>query len=402
MSTATITDELSDDDIARRLAELADGPKDAPDAPVVSEAVQAALEAAQAAVQGYHGADYRYYTPLEEAADDYVHWAQRPNERIYIGVDEFDRAMRGTAPGELTLIVGYAHSGKTLLITELLLHNRDRRVALFTPDETRTLVLIKLVSVLHGIPAEELELQIAADNAEAIELVRSTARDQFPNLAVFDESLSLSDMDRALTEVEHYWGDRAEAVIIDYASLVTGVGDDDVSKINASKTWGKKRRVPLFLLHQSSRTAGANGAKVRIDSGGFGGEQQATFVIGVRRKKSELLARIEELREKLATQVNPSDMLRDRLLEAEHDLRLHEHTITFNLVKCKRPPSRLVDDLDFTLDADTGRIKPFYVADAAKQAAKAKATSSGSALDAVRARFKGGIDTQYGDQQEAF
>ena len=28
----------------------------------------------------------QFYNPLSHAADDFVHWAQNPNERIYIGL----------------------------------------------------------------------------------------------------------------------------------------------------------------------------------------------------------------------------------------------------------------------------------------------------------------------------
>ena len=44
---------------------------------------------------------YSYYQPLAKAADDYVHWAQTPHERIYLGFAEIDSQMRGIAPAEL-------------------------------------------------------------------------------------------------------------------------------------------------------------------------------------------------------------------------------------------------------------------------------------------------------------
>jgi hypothetical protein len=40
----------------------------------------------------------------------------------------------------------------------------------------------------------------------------------------------------------------------------------------------------MLVLHQSSRTAGADGKKMTISSGAYGGEQQATHILGVRRK----------------------------------------------------------------------------------------------------------------------
>lgn len=302
--------------------------------------------------------DYKFYRPLSDAADEYIQWARTPGERLYLGIDVFDQAMRGTAPGELTVVVGYAHSGKTVLVTQLIFNNRDRRLIMFSPDETRVLILVKLTSLVTGMSADELEERIAYGDTDAEELVRSTAIQHFPNLAVFDDSLTLDQMATAVSETEEAWGARCEGVIFDYLELMPGDGDVP-AKFNAIKAWGKRMRVPLWVLHQSSRTKGADGAEVTISSGGFGGEQQATHMIGVRRKAKDAEARIRELQEKIRTQSKPGDHLFTSLDEAKYDLETHRNTVTFNLVKNKRPPSRLVDDQDFTLDWQTGAIRPF-------------------------------------------
>jgi KaiC/GvpD/RAD55 family RecA-like ATPase len=333
-----VTDDLSDDDIAARLAALEGA------APVRPQAT---------------APEYRHYRPLVDAADEYVTFARTPGRRIYLGIESFDAAMRGIAPGELCLVVGYAHSGKTVLTTEVILNNADRRIAFFTPDETRVLVLVKLASLIHGISAEELEARIAADDGMAVGMVRSVAEQHLPHLAVFDQGMDLHAMDRAVAEVTHAWGAPPELLIFDYLDLLQGAGDDVPSKVNAIKAWGKRHNAPLILLHQSSRTAGADGKGVTISSGGFGGEQQATFMLGVRRRKNELLARIMDLRERIATSTKDTAYLEDKLDEAEYELTIHQHTVTFNLVKNKRPPSRLVEEVDMELDQATGRIRPF-------------------------------------------
>lgn len=45
-----------------------------------------------------HGA-YRHYKPLSEAANEFIRWAETPELRVYTGIKELDKAMRGTAPG---------------------------------------------------------------------------------------------------------------------------------------------------------------------------------------------------------------------------------------------------------------------------------------------------------------
>jgi hypothetical protein len=243
-----------------------------------------------------------------------------------------------------------------MLVTQMILNNPDRRIVLFTPDETRVLVLVKLASIVHGVSAEEMEEKIAIGDQSAIDMVRSTATEHFPNLAVFDAALGLQQMTKACGEVEDAIG-RPELVIYDYIKLLPD-HDDVIASYNAIKGWGKNERVPLVVIQQSSRTKGRDGAVVDMDSGEFGGEQQSTFMIGVRRKKDQAKGQLREIDAKLKG--NPRD--REGLEAAREDaldqLVRHKNTLTFNLVKNKRPPSRLVDDIDFRIDPETGKVHP--------------------------------------------
>ena len=297
---------------------------------------------------------FSYYEPLVRAADDYVHWAQTPNERIYLGFENIDSEMRGIAPAELCIINGYSHSGKTLALLQILVANRDKRVVYFCPDEPRTLTLIKLACVMHGVDSKQLEQQISSNDRSAISLLKETATEHFPNLAVFDQTVSMLDMERALAEVSDAMGD-PQLIVVDYLDLITGGGEDVPSKANAIKAFGKRHNKPLLVLHQSSRTSGADGKKQTISSGAYGGEQQATHIIGVRRKKFEIEANIRDIEERLERS-NQTERLLERLDSLRYDLRIHENTLTVNLVKCKRPSSMLLDDMDFEIEYGTGRL----------------------------------------------
>jgi len=334
------------------------------DTPLTADQIQArmaALVAPAGEVSAADQDDYRFFRPLEDAAGEWVRWARSPEKRIYTGIPELDAAMRGTAPGELTIVAGFAHSGKTVVTTQVILNNTNRHIAMFTPDETRVLVLIKLTSIVHGVSAEELEQRVANGDGAAEELVRATARDHFPKLAVFDQGLTLNMMDSALDEAEEHWRSSADLVIYDYVDLLEGGAEDTKGKIDQLKGWGKRRHVPLYAMHQSSRSKGANGARVTIDSGAFGGEQQATHMIGVRRKKQQLTGQIAEIEEKIRNSADPKPSWDDQLIRLQAELRHHQRSITINLVKNKRPPSRLVDDIDFDLDPNTGRISPYVM-----------------------------------------
>jgi replicative DNA helicase len=297
--------------------------------------------------------EYRHYVPLSDAAQSFVRWAQNPNERIYTGIAPIDAEMRGIAPGEMAMMIGYSHGGKTLALLHMLMNNRDKRVALFIPDEPKTLVLTKLTCMYHNVDARLLEQRVADNDSEAIDLLRMTAEENFPNLAVFDQSLLPSDIERAYAEVSNVWGDKPELVVFDYLELVEA-GEQVPDKAGYLKSFGRRHDVPLMVLHQTSRSSGAEGRKLTISSGAYGGEQQATSIIGVRRKKYEILSELRDITESLAKKHN--ERYQERLEFLQYEQRVHEYTLTLSLLKNKRPGGMLVDDIDFELDVHTGRL----------------------------------------------
>ncbi len=296
--------------------------------------------------------NHHYYKPLHEAASEFVHWAQTPNERIFLGIPDLDREMRGIAPGELCLVIGYSHSGKTLSLLEILKHNRNRHVVYFCPDEPRTLTLVKLTCILHGLRASELEARIARDDDDAIDLLKRTAIESYPNLAVFDQSVSLSDMEKALGEVTDLWGQSPDLVVFDYLELLQGGGEDVPTKATTLKAWGRRHNLPLLVLHQTSRYAGAEGKRLTISSAAFGGEQQATHIIGVRRKRFEIEAAIADLeakRDLTERQIEQLDSLK-------YEARIHSYTLTMSLLKNKRPDASTLPEIDYEIEVGTGRL----------------------------------------------
>jgi KaiC/GvpD/RAD55 family RecA-like ATPase len=299
------------------------------------------------------------YVSLDYAVDEYIEFSRHPENRVWTGIQPIDEATRGLAPGELAIINGFAHNGKTVLVVEMLIRNEGRPCILFTPDENRVAVLVKLSSAIHGISAEEFERRLNQNDDTAETMLREVA-ERFRNLAVFDENISLHTMDNAIRSVEETIG-KPDFVVFDYADLLNAELDTK-EKVKALKRWGRTQRVPLFVIHQSSRTGGAGGSKVTITDGAFGGEQEAFIMIGVRRKLNMIKDQIMKLEER-AESAGLSDKAYIKLMERiqylrEDQMPRHKDTITISLVKNKRPPMRLVDDIDFKLDHLTGRLLP--------------------------------------------
>ena len=295
---------------------------------------------------------YRHYKPFADAADDFVSEAQN-TKRFYTGIPEFDTQMRGWGPGHLAIIGGYSHSGKTLLMLHAMRNNREAKIAYFSPDEPATLILTKLTSLTHGIPAWELEARVASGDNEAIRLLRSTALDEFPNLIVFDKTLTRQVLIDGYKEACDVWGSEADLNLIDYVDLIQGV-ELPPAKFDIIKSFVHDTEAPCVAIHQASRSSGADGKEMTISSGNYGGEQHATFMIGVWRKKAAIMAELAEQRVKF--QRSGSDAAAERIEELKHDLQIHEYTLTANVVKNKRPGGQLVDAIDFELAASTGRL----------------------------------------------
>jgi hypothetical protein len=308
--------------------------------------------------------EFRMYEPLADAAHSFVRWAQSPHERVHLGLQQIDSEMRGIAPGEMSMMIGYAHGGKTLLLLHSLLKNRDKHIAMFIPDEPRQLILIKLTCMYHGVDARELERLVAADDHDAIDLLRETAEENFPHLAVFDQPLTALDMERGYNEVSDVWGQIPDLVVVDYLDLVEA-GETVPDKATFVKSFGRRHDVPLLVLHQTSRSSGADGMKLTMSSGAYGGEQQATSVIGVRRKKYSIMAEMNEIINKLDKTHSERSM--ERLDSLRYEAKIHEYTLTVSLLKNKRPAGQLVDDIDFELDLATGRLTPLTNGDLPKQ-----------------------------------
>jgi hypothetical protein len=325
-----VTDVLSDDEIAQRIA---------------------ALSSRTATPE------YRYFQPLSMAVDEYEEWATTPEKRIYLGLEAFDAAMRGTAPGEMTELVGYTQSGKTLLLTNMMIHNADKSIAWFTPDETRILVMVRLACVLHGVSAITLEQGLHEHNPEVRRMLNETA-EHFPMLGVYDDGLDLLQMLHAMEEQMEAVGREPQAIVFDYAALLNHEGDIR-GRLEALKNFAKNTKKPMFVVQQTSRTTGRDGERIRLASGEYSGEQQATHMIGVRRKFQYYESLITEIDKKLANPaiktVDHSELTYARN-EALYLQQEHQHTITVSLVKNKRPPAHLVDEIDFHLEAATGRL----------------------------------------------
>lgn len=279
---------------------------------------------------------YHYIRPFARAADDLIEVVQNAEGRWMFGLPEIDMMIRGVGPGELMYVTGVAHSGKTQVILQAIVNSPQAHVVMFTPDEVDSLVLTKLFGIKYGVSGEDLERRIKAGDGLLCRQVRQAAKEDFGNLAVVDSSLSFEQMSVAVAEACHMWDvERPDAVIVDFLELLPGSSDasnDSVQwKSQELKRWSKIEDVPVICVHQASRSSGKRGQARGMQAMRYGGENDAIFVMEVYRKAED-----EDLEE----------MERERLKD----------TVTVNVCKNKRPPSRK-GERDLYLDPECGRVR---------------------------------------------
>lgn len=277
---------------------------------------------------------YKYVHPLSDAAQGLIDYAQNPEGRFMLGLHDIDVMTRGFGRKELVYVTGRAHSGKTQVVLQAICNNPDRRIIVFTPDETSELVLSKLVAMHHGIDSEDIERRIKANDQAAIDIVRKTATHDFRNLIVIDESLTMGQMFEAVQEAEDFWGGKVDCIVVDFLELIPS-GDEGhdgvVAKSQAMKRFAHDIDAPVICLHQASRSSGTRGQAAGMNAMRYGGETEAIFVLEVFRKKE-----------------NPELDEWERMAEAD--------SVTVNVAKNKRPPCKK-GEVDLYLDPQTGRVR---------------------------------------------
>jgi KaiC/GvpD/RAD55 family RecA-like ATPase len=238
------------------------------------------------------------------------------------------------------MVVGRSHTGKSQMllngIVTNLVNDPEAHVVIFSMDEPRELVAMKLFCLLRGRSSPDVEEAIKANDADTIAALRETAKAELSRVAIVDESLALDAMTATMDETREWWGCDPSFVMIDYLELMPG-GESDAtgvtSKAQAVKRWAKTQRVPIGLVHQAGRGASTPGYSAGIYAGRYGGEQEAIFVIEVYRKK-------------------------DRYGLSDWEVRYHENSINLNVCKNKR--TARMGDHTYYLDPLNGHIHPYW------------------------------------------
>jgi len=314
-----------------------------------------------------HRNHYRHIELLDAISRRAVE-ALRAPDGITFGLAEIDLRTRGCRAQDLVIITGFSHSGKTQLVNTMIHNNPDRRILFMSMDDPAEMIVTKLAAMKYGVSAEALEEQIRSGSQDVEQIFADFAA-AYPNLIITDKHLSIETMGQAVEEAIHEWGGLPpHAVVVDYLELIANDGDGETSGVKSMakdlQLWAKRCAWPTIVLHQGTRSNAKPGTPITLLSMAFGGEQQATIVIGVRRKRDQ------------------AD------LEPE-DRQYHSDTVTLHIVKNKRPGGKLTEyeGIDFRMDAETGLIRTWRAGDRHRPSAADMVQQSQAVVNMTQGRF---------------
>lgn len=274
---------------------------------------------------------FRYLRFPAQAYESYVAGVQNSEGRWMFGLQEIDWKTRGFGSRELAMLTGRPHAGKGQLLLTGLIHNRALPQMFFTFDEPAELVLAKLVAMRLGLDGEHLEEKVRANDAEVLAQVRRVAETEFANLVLIDDPINLRAMTAAVEEARGHFGRPPAVIVIDYLELLRCDAADVEGKAQELKRWVKTVESPVICVHQAGRGRGADGQELTMEAMRYGGEAEATFVIGVQRYR-----------------MRPDAVAGSR----EWD------SVTVSVLKNKRPPGK-IGSQDYWMDPANGRITAF-------------------------------------------
>ena len=284
-----------------------------------------------------------FFTPTAAAVQDYVTYLN--NESTFQwGFREVDlTAPSGLQNGDMALILGKSHQGKSTVAYSAIINNLERSedftCVFYSPDEPRELAVQKMACMALGLNAAQMEEDLKAGDRQALKEVREVANGLLDRVLINDQSLTFDSMLRGIYEAEDYWQKPVTACVLDYLELLAGDSDANgvAGKAQSAKRFAKDADVPLIVLHQSGRGSGDPGKPAGLHGGRFGGESESVVVIEayLPKKRTDL---------------------------SEKERKALENVIRLNVCKQKRPPYRLID-IEMILDPMCGRVREVTIDD---------------------------------------
>lgn len=202
--------------------------------------------------------------------------------RITTGISTLDARLRGMFRGDLVLLAGLPHHGKSLLAQSIAVNlaTEGKGTLWLTADEDRAKVAYQLAAMNLDVPADELE-----DDPDGPLKVMAQFDGPLRQIGIAEEVTSFQGMGQAVDEYADLHNRLPDVVVYDYVGYLQGTGgrssyEQAGTRFDALKRFSRRLTDTVTIgIHQSNRT-GAFG-RPSMQSLSHGGEQQAMQILWV-------------------------------------------------------------------------------------------------------------------------
>ncbi len=202
----------------------------------------------------FDGNERGFYTLAEQLAD-VRQFSQNPKHRVRTGLKSIDLLTEGPAAGEVFTFLGRSFAGKSQVATNIMANNPTMGIVFFSLEMPARQAISRLYSTFSRVSHDDVFKQIADGRLPAVFDDLAT---HLPKQVIVDKEAGLGDMSDYLVLYDRYYGDRPEAVIIDYLELIRGESGEGSLRTEAVarslKYWAKDEKMAVFLLHQTNRS----------------------------------------------------------------------------------------------------------------------------------------------------
>ena len=256
----------------------------------------------------------KVWMSVADQAHEYEAYIQTAdNTRFTTGYPEFDCLIRGVAPGEVMMIVGYSGTYKSAFLHNILLNScmRTRKKSLFFSMEMpATLVYQRTVQI--ALEQNTYSIESGYAGLKGGDQYHVTTLQELERIGA-NHLITSPRPALTIEQVEHYTRlARAEhgeigVVGIDYLGLMAAEGTkNEYERVSycaeQSKNMAKRLNLPVLILAQTNRSSAINGDMETWSAKGSGAvEASADYMVGIQRNdNNELLIKLMKNRNGIA------------------------------------------------------------------------------------------------------